>query len=616
MVTHLPDGILGKLIRSWQFWTIATMGTCGGLAFMAINSLYNPRSTPNCPEMFTPWAAVSMRLYCGQLAAAKQTLPDLVSALNLVKDVPADDPLSTLIDQNIQMWSQDILRLGEKSFQAGKLQEAVDTAEKIPPQVAASKLAQQKIKAWKETWRRAEEIYARSEKMLRSSQWVDGYREAVKLTTLNNNYWGTVKYQELADAVQQGKADSAKLDGAHKKVKSVVIKDLLEAIGVAQKINSRSYAYKEAQDLIAAAGAQMLILAKNEMKKNQPEAALTITKQIPSIAKINSEVKELTSFLEAKVMAAKGGIGDLETAISLMQNVANTSPYYSESQQLVSRWRIEVQDVATLQRAKSLASGGTPRDYLAAIEAARQIPGQNPRAAEAAKLVAEYQKQIQVVEDRPFLDAADRAAAAGDINSLRQGIAQIQRIQPGRALYKEAQDKARTWLNRIQEIEDSPILASAEQQAQQGQLASAIAIANQIQPGRYLHARAQGKIRGWQADSTAEQTLNAARNLASQNTAEALLGAIRAVQKIPRESQWYDRAKVALDGWSSQLLQIASNLASQDRQRAIAIAKVIPSGTSAYKEAQELIANLSNLDNPNNILPSPQDSAPVPLFTN
>jgi hypothetical protein len=64
------------------------------------------------------------------------------------------------------------------------------------------------------------------------------------------NYWGTVKYQELADAVQQGKADSAKLDGAHKKVKSVVIKDLLEAIAVAQKINSRSYAYKESQDLL------------------------------------------------------------------------------------------------------------------------------------------------------------------------------------------------------------------------------------------------------------------------------------------------------------------------------------------------------------------------------
>jgi hypothetical protein len=125
----------------------------------------------------------------------------------------------------------------------------------------------------------------------------------------------------------------------------------------------------------------MLILAKNEMQKNQPDAALTIAKQIPSIAKINPEVKELTSFLEAKVIATKGGIGDLETAISLMQNVSNTSAYYSESQQLVSRWRIEVQDVATLQRAKSLASGGTPRDYLAAIDAARNLASQNTAEA-------------------------------------------------------------------------------------------------------------------------------------------------------------------------------------------------------------------------------------------
>ena len=63
-----------------------------------------------------------MRLHCAQLAASKQTVKDLLQAIALVKQLPANHPLRGEIDRFLEEWSRDILQLADQSFQAGDLE--------------------------------------------------------------------------------------------------------------------------------------------------------------------------------------------------------------------------------------------------------------------------------------------------------------------------------------------------------------------------------------------------------------------------------------------------------------------------------------------------------------
>jgi hypothetical protein len=115
LVNQMPQWLQLPFIRSWVFWAIITLGISGGLVYLALGLLLNPKAVPNCPEMFVPMSSASLRVYCGQLAASKQTLPDLITAMNLVKDIAPNDPTHAYVESNVQRWSLAILRLAESS---------------------------------------------------------------------------------------------------------------------------------------------------------------------------------------------------------------------------------------------------------------------------------------------------------------------------------------------------------------------------------------------------------------------------------------------------------------------------------------------------------------------
>ena len=187
LVSQMPRWLQLPFIRSWVFWAILTLGLSGGLVYLAVGNLLNPQAVPNCPEVFVPMSSASLRVYCGQLAASKETLPDLISALKLVEGIAPNDPTRTYVDSNVQRWSLVLLRLAEIKYQEGKYEEAVSATKKVPNTVPAYKVVAKRVKQWQETWAKALEIDAEARALLHSPKWPNAYTEVVKLTHLNNN---------------------------------------------------------------------------------------------------------------------------------------------------------------------------------------------------------------------------------------------------------------------------------------------------------------------------------------------------------------------------------------------------------------------------------------------
>jgi hypothetical protein len=598
LVNQMPRWLQLPFIRSWVFWAIITLGISSGLVYLSLGLLLNPKAVPNCPEVFVPMSSASLRVYCGQLAASKQTLPDLVSALKLIEGIAPNDPTRSYVDSNAQRWSLAILRLAESRYQDGYYEEAVNAAKKVPNSVDAYKIVTKRLKQWEETWTKAVALDAETRTLLHSSKWVNAYDVAVKLTHLNNRYWARTKYQELADLVQIAKADSGKLDEAHQLVKSTEIKDLLKAIDMSNKIGASSFAHTEAQTIVGNAAKKMLDLAKAKLDKNDWKGALEIANKTPEAPEIKVELQDLINLSQAQSHAEKGNVSELETAISLLQSIKPDSPMSKRSLQLMGNWQIEIQDLAALQRARSFAATGVVTDLKAAITEAQQIPVTNPRGKEAAQVVSEWRKQIETIEDTPYLTAADTLAATATPTAMQNAISKLSFIRPGRALYPQAQEKIKQWTADLQRAEDGPILEQADSLANSGDLNAAVATASQIKSGRALSAQAKEKIGDWQAQLQAAANIAAAQRLANTGTPEALLGAIQAAARVPKSSPLRAQARSAMDNWSSQMLEIAQSTASNDLRRAIAIAKAIPSNTSTYGSAQTAIQQWEQQLNP------------------
>lgn len=628
-----------SFLRKWPFWAVMLVLMSSGVGFVAVALLFKLPAVPNCPTIFWPMASASLRLYCAQLAANKQTAEDLLEAINLVNSLPGDHPLRPEINRHIEQWSLEILKLGEQAFQAGKLEEAVSLARKIPTGIPAQNLVEKRIERWQTIWAEAEEIYQKAEQMLRQSNWHMAFEAAVRLTRLSNNYWSQNKYEELVGKIQTAKEESAQLDKAYKLVKSGKLDDLLEAIKIAQAISSNSYAYKEAKDLLADCGNKLLALAQERLDSRDWKGVLQVVNKIPPSLSLQDAVQDFTDLANAGQRAAEGTAPSIEEAIALAQKLDIGRPLHEKAQDLIARWQREIQDVAHLQQARELAQPGGINDLMAAIAEAQLIPQGNPRYEEAKSQIQSWTNQIQTTQDRPYLDHADQLASLGDPASLQDAVEQAGQIGKGRALYQEAQSKIQQWNSKIQQMQDQPILDQADSQANSGDIAGAIATAEQIRPGRSLYREAQSrirqwteqsqrredqpyldqaqalansgnissaidsahqirpgralyddaqaKIRGWQREITARQQLQSAQDMASSGTPEALASAIRLARQVSQSSSVADDAREASNNWSYQLLAIAQKQADANNiPKAIAIAKTIPPRTNAYESAQ------------------------------
>lgn len=610
-VRKLFQNTLGKL--SWQVWAILLVLASGGIGFAATSWLLQLPKTPNCPRIFWPVASASMRLYCAQLEAEKGTVDGLLAAINLVEALSKDHPLRSEIDSNVEQWAKEILNIAEKEFNEGSLVAAIETARRIPNNVQAYNLVEERIESWQSTWSEGEKIFAAVQERLRESQWNMAFREAIKLLYLENQYWATTKYGELTQEIQRAQEESRQLDGAYVALRRGGIDNWLKAVEDAEKIGSNSYAYQEARELIAKAKEKIVGHIEGLIDKRDWQALLDVTDRLPASLGLKEEANDWQTIASAGADAQIGTAESLESAIVIAQQIEPNRPLYQVAQDLIGRWTLEIEDVAVLEKAKNLAQLGTIENLNAAIAQAELIPRDNPRYREAREEIGRWVSQVQTIEDQPILDRAEELAMSGTVPALQAAIAQASLIGQNRALYNKAQERIGQWRSIIEEQEDRPFLDQANALASSKDYGAAIEAARKIGRGRALYREARANIRDWEQEIQAQKDYQEAIIVAEARTPEALVAALNILRRIPSSTDVGGESAQALNRWSYQLLSMAENLAnSASIEEAIRLARRIPSESSAYESARAQIQTWRQMLNP---APNPTPSSPL-LETN
>lgn len=600
--------------KKWQFWLAVSLMLSVGMGFVAISSLLNLTSQSNCSKIFWPTASANDRLFCAEQYALKRTGEDLLMAIELVNALPKDHPLRPRINGQIDRWSQDILRLGNSSFQEGKLPEAIEIARKVPRDVAAYSMVEQQIEKWQSIWSDAEKLYRTSEDHLRKEEWALAFRQATLLLDSGNTFWESTKYEELTRIVQATRTEGNKLVKARNTAADGGLDNLVTAIKLAQGIGQNSYLYQAANKAIAEFSKKIIEIAEKRLQKGDWQQAISIANQIPDSGNLKEQVQDFNELANATGQALTGNVEGLEKAIAIAQKLKEGRPFYKKAQDSIARWQQEIAGVKVLDRASRLAAPGEVKDLRAAVAQLQTVSESNPRSAEVRVQIARLSRQIELQEDSPFLQKANELANTGDPSALEAAVAQASRIGQGRALYTEAQTKIQAWIERRQRLQDQPFLDKAQQLAASGNLSEAIEMARRIRPGRVLYQQARSSIRAWDVQAQSEQGLQNARQAAQPGTADALETAILLASQVPESSSLRWQATEAIDEWSQRILAIGLEQSSSDLAGAIAILKKIPSGTRSFEEARSQIqAWQQSLNAPTAESPAPEPPETEPL---
>ncbi|MCA2941062.1 MAG: chromosome segregation ATPase [Microcystis sp. M113S1] len=584
---------------TWKVWAALFVVVFGGVGFLATWQLLNMQKSPNCPKIFWPIASASLRLYCAQLSADSRTVAGLLEAIALVEALPDDHPLRSQVNQQVEEWARDILNLAEKDYQAGNLQQAIAKARQIPNNMAVAAIIEERIAKWQGTWTEGNEILSKLEENLRASNWNQSFRLAVDLLNLNNEYWATVKYNEALAKITVAREDSSKLDNAFNLFARGGLDNWFKVIEEARKIQASSYAYQEAEKLIGKTEDKLQEYAERLIERKQWQALRDLANQTPKDLKIKEDVTDWSLLSEAALDAEAGTVEGLEAGILGLEQIDASRPLHQTALAMRERWQLQVQDIRILSEARDLAQAGTIEQYSAAIAKAGEVPRNNPLWSQAQQEIGSWNRQIQLIEDRPILERAREIAIPGDINSLGNAIIQAQAIAKNRALYRDAQGEIRDWQGRIERMEDQPILDQAQALANLKDYSTAIETANQIPPGRALSSEASQNIRRWRRELRARQNLQQANQLAATGTAEGLTRAIALVTNISTKTDAGVQRTELLERWSYQLLSLATEQANNGRYlEAISLAESVSPESTAYSSARSQIQGWRNILQP------------------
>lgn len=589
--------------QTWQIWAIVLVILSGGIGYGATSMLLRLPQTKTCSNVFWPVASAAVRIYCAQNLAEQKTVDDYLSAIALVEKLPDNHPLRSEINRNVEKWATGILDIGETKFQEGNLEAAIAIAQEIPENLEAQKIVDSKIDNWQTVWTKAEGNYNRVEELLRAAKWNEAFSAAVRLADVRNSYWSTTKYQEAIDNINIAQEESATLDKAVTQLEEGSLDNLFAAIKKAEAISEDSYAYAEAQDILAQGKNRIFALADEYLTKQNWSKLLNITYNVPGetlgIAELVQEWKILAN---AGTSAELGSVLNLEDAISEAAELTPEASLYAQAQQLMARWTLEIEDVKHFDRASELAQGANITSYRAAIAELKLIPNGNPRHQEAQKQINQWRGEIQIIEDRPIIARARELAAPSNVTAWRRAIAEINLVSSSSPLYREARKYASRWQSSIERVEDQPILDQAISLANLKNYDEAIQTARQIRSGRALSSQAQKKIALWQQEIKAREYLRQAFKLADQRTPDALAQAIRTIRQIPSSTSSYYQVTPNVNDWSTEMVVLAERASYYSLEEAIAIARKIPSGTTGYSNAQSLIKTWDEKLNPTPVL--------------
>jgi tetratricopeptide (TPR) repeat protein len=568
-----------RVLTDWRFFTLVGLSLTGGLTALSIAFIFKLPALPNCPAVFWPMASGSLRVHCAQLAANKETVPDLLEAIKLLNTLDKNHPLYPESSRLIEAWSTQILDLAEADFQAGKIKEAIGAAQQIPQNSSAAKLVAERIKHWETVWHKAEEIYNKAFEVLKKTNLSDARTYAARLLSVENEFWQSTKYEQLSQLITATHKDMTRMGKAENAMKSGVVDEIVTALQDISGIMKDSFVHKDAQELIPKMGRKLLDLAEAAMDRKDYNAALDIANRIPGNVNLGKEVDDFRLIAQAQSKAWSGGSLNLEDAIADAQRIAVGRPSYDKAQRLIARWQVEIKELAQLEQAKQLAQTG---DLQTAIAQAASLSPSNTAAQEFLKQTT---GKVQDQADRPILDQAEQLAMYGDVQSLEAAIAQAKQIGRGRSLHRQAQDRIQTWSGQLTTLRNQ--MARSE---------SVTATSNPAATDRAMTPDAAPSNPAPSPDEAARSNerslIQQASGIASAGTPDALIQAIGMVQAVPDSSPARAEALAVVDQWSQQMMQVAQSKADYDVPGAIAIVQRVPPGSSAYGEAQALLGKL------------------------
>jgi len=571
------------LMQSWHLWSLGALALVGGIGILSAVSLFRIPNLPNCRAIFWLTASATTRLQCAEAYAEQRSLDGYLDAIALVDALPPDHPLRAEIDLKIEAWAEEILTLAAATFQAGQISEAIAMVRRIPDHTTAYAAVGEQVGEWNQIWEEAETIYAAAETDLRALEFQEAFNKAIQLLQVGNDYWETVKFDELTTKITAAREEMNELGRAKRLVQQGTLKAMTEAIAIAQSIGEQSPLHNEAQTVLRQLGQELIALAELSLDRRDAATASQFLDAIPPELGMQAETADMRTIIDATTLSWQGGLTGLEGGIVRLQSISRDRPLYGKAQTLMRRWQEEVQGRSQLEWARQLAAPGTVADLQTAIAEAQQIDRTNPAWDDAAAEIERWRDQIQTTQDRPILVQAQQLAQVGNLNGA---IAMARQVTPGRALYPEAKDKIDRWRGQIQRAEDRPILAQAQQLANSGQLQEAITVASRISQNRVLYGDAQADIRRWREQLQGQESLQRAYLVAQRGNVEALEDAIRLAQAVPDDSPQKTEANQALTRWSWDLFRMAETEAPHNLQRAIEIAETVPAQTEAYAEAQ------------------------------
>ncbi|MEL6881509.1 MAG: hypothetical protein AAFP09_13350 [Cyanobacteria bacterium J06607_10] len=563
---------LGRRVRQrlsgfvWPLVWAAILATVGGVSLRAVSVMTQNPPLPNC-ERLSGMSSDSERLLCARASVQSGSAQALIEAIEMVEPWRQSNPLYDEANRLMNRWSQALLPELDKMVQRGDVRRARSLAERIPQRVAIYPEVKSAIATWDKEWSTGQEIQTKVLEAIEARNWVAARRDLQGLKILNSNHWVRSRHDQLKAKIDREQTARRQLERARELVETGDMEKLGEALALTKGINLETAAWIESRAEIDQWAERVLHYSFKKWEEEDIEAAIDVVQLVPPDMATTAEARDLISFGHAQRLASDpydqwapsyGQVYNLIEAIQAVQRISPDSPFYIEAQESLDKWQKKLDDMVQLQYANTLAQVGQEMTYRWAIAEAEHITQERPQRVQAQTLVSHWRKEIERMEDRPILIEAVRLATAGGKENLQAAISQAATVAQGRALRIEGQTYIAEWEDRIETIEDQPILDVATDLANAGKLSEAIEQALKVKEGRALYASAQADVKKWTEEKQIIEDrpiLIEAENLAAIGSLTAAIGV--AAQIAPGRAL-YNEAQTSIAIWDDERAYIWS----------------------------------------------------------
>jgi hypothetical protein len=574
-------------VDPWSaFWAVLA-AMVGGTGITSYLLLIAVPPTPSC-QGIAPISTDSERLFCAQVGAETREVPKLRSAVELVKDWTDRHPLYRESQRLLKVWSQDLIRIGRKQFNEGNITQAIATLKIVPITSPSYDLTQETIAKWSIQAQDSTKIDRKFTKAMKTGDWGEAFAILQSVQRMRGNYWSAYKHDQMAsklakerdaweklqeakDALigkeNEGYAERARrMELAVKAAASKKDKDkdnkvveaplpsqpepIVTAMKLANQIDPTTYVYHDGQALRSKWSKHLVQLSIGAYKAQNFNGAIAIVQKVPQDVSVYQEAQDWVKLNQAQIWAGKRHTLAMMDAISQVKKIPKTSSIYTLARTQRSQWQGMLKQQTQLQWAKTIANFQQPATLAMAIDTAKQVPADSEVGKTIQSDIANWSRQIETIDNRVILAKARQIISRGEtLINLKAAVKLAGKIGKDRPLGEEITAAVAGWTEKIQTIEDRPILLNALSTARQGNLSQAIEIANRIAPGRSLYTEAQAEARYWRLEL---------QEIADRRTLERAIAiyregkistAIDLAATIGRRSPIYSDARAYVTDW-------------------------------------------------------------------